>query len=613
MALLPPLPPFENERLDALRRLELLDSDADPAYEALAQLAARLFGTPVAAIGLMEAEHQWIKAGVGVVHGETFARDSTFCAHTIAGDTSPWIVGDAARDPRFADHPDVVSGRVGFYAGAPVTAKGHRIGTLCVAGPEPREIDEEQRALLLTLAAAVSAHVEARRQHMLANERHGALVEILENAPDAFMRLDDEGNVLAFNARAEELFGWDRDVIAGRPLLDTLVPDSLRTDEARALAAAVLAGEARLPEGPVEVPARHADGHNIAIELTMAATTSTRGIRFNIFARDITERLERERERREETEALAVLADVTSRLARGLDDVLLRDQLCEAAATIAGAANAALFVPHPDGGLQATGASEPSLRGLVIAADAHSLTLEAFRTGTPHYEADAAATGWSLAARHQGRSVATQPVILDGRCIGVLAVYWTTVRPELGVRTGRLLGLLVHEASTAFARTALFARLAEQSRTDALTGVLNRRALDDELHLAMLNARRDDTRLSVAVLDLDHFKAYNDGHGHSAGDALLKGACASWSAMLRSGDVLARFGGEEFVVVLPGCATSDAHALVDRLRGETPGGQTCSAGVATWDGKEAVGDLIVRADRALYRAKDQGRDMVCLA
>jgi diguanylate cyclase (GGDEF)-like protein len=94
---------------------------------------------------------------------------------------------------------------------------------------------------------------------------------------------------------------------------------------------------------------------------------------------------------------------------------------------------------------------------------------------------------------------------------------------------------------------------------------------------------------------------------------LLKGACAAWAEALRGGDALARFGGEEFVVVLPGCAEPDASVLIDRLRRATPCGQTCSAGVATWDGDEAVGELLERADRALYRAKDHGRDQVCLA
>jgi diguanylate cyclase (GGDEF)-like protein len=148
---------------------------------------------------------------------------------------------------------------------------------------------------------------------------------------------------------------------------------------------------------------------------------------------------------------------------------------------------------------------------------------------------------------------------------------------------------------------------------DPLTGVLNRRALDDELHLALLNARRDGDVVSVAVLGLDHFDAYNDTHGHTAGDALLKGACAAWSETLRSRDALARFGGEEFVVVLPSCVAADAQALLDRLRRTTPNGQTCSAGVATWDRSEAAGDLLGRAAQALSHAQDRGRDRVSVA
>jgi diguanylate cyclase (GGDEF)-like protein len=347
--------------------------------------------------------------------------------------------------------------------------------------------------------------------------------------------------------------------------------------------------------------------------MSIGAIETPHGMRFNVFLRDISERVERRRERQEEADSLATLATVTSRLARGLDDAALRDQLCEAAARIAGATNAVLFVGDADGGLHATGSSDPEVRGLTIPAGAPSLCLAAYNRSEVIFTSDAGPDGYPLAQRHGARAVLAQPVLVGGRCFGVLSVFWNEPRPQLGRRTGRLLTLLAHEASTAFARTALFERLARQSRTDALTGILNRRALDDELHLALLNARRDDDVVSIAMLDLDHFKAYNDTHGHAAGDALLKSACAAWSETLRSGDVLARFGGEEFVVVLPGCAPEDAGALIDRLRGATPNGQTCSAGVATWDGDEPVGELVERADQALYRAKGAGRDRICIA
>lgn len=611
MGLLPPIPANEAERLAALRRLRLLDSEADPAYQALAELAARLLGTPMAAVSLIDADRQWTKAGVGLQHGDEDPRDIAFCAHAIGHDADPWVITDAAADPDFADNPLVTGGRVGFYAGAPVTtAGGHKIGTLCVIDPQPREFGEDERETLRALAAAVSAHVEVRRQQVVAAERQAELQAIIEHTPDAFLRIDPDGRVLEMNAAAEKLFGWERDVLIGLRVTDTIVPDGLRQAINAMLARA---GEEGVSGRVLEAPAIHRAGHHVPVELTIGATKHDGDVRFHVFLRDISERLERDRERREETSALAVLAEVTSRLARGLDDALVRDQLCDAACRVAEADHAVLLVPHDDGGLITSGASAAELRDVRVEPGAKSLALETYTSGMPVFVADAEASGWLLASRHGARSVATQPIMLDGRCVGVLMAYWRTPRDELSDRTSRLLVLLAHEASTALSRTALVARLAQQSRTDALTGVLNRRALDDELHLALLNARQRGLPVSVALLDLDHFKAYNDSHGHAAGDQLLKGACAAWSNALRTGDALARFGGEEFVVVLPGCAASDAAALIDRLRQATPSRQTCSAGVAAWDGAEDASALIERADRALYRAKDEGRDQVCVA
>ncbi|HEY6761885.1 MAG TPA: diguanylate cyclase [Baekduia sp.] len=601
MAILPPIPPNEAERLAALRRLRLLDSAADPAYQALAELAAALLHAPMAAISLIDADRQWTKAGVGLRHGDEDPRDVAFCAHAIGHDDDPWVVADAAADPDFADHPLVVAGRVGFYAGAPVrTVDGHKIGTLCVIDPRPRAMDEADRQTLRTLAAAVSAHVEVRRQSLAAAARHTELLDVLEHSPDAFVRVDADSRILTVNARAERLFGWDRDALLGLRAVDVV----LRGQGEGLLTAA---------GGPFELEARRRDGSSIPVEATIGATTTPDGVRFNVFLRDVTERVERRRERDEEIEGLSALAEVTSRLARGLDDADVRDQLCQAALKVAGASEAMLLVAAGEDALVVSGATRPEWRDLRVEPGATSLALAAYRAREPRFAADTAAEGWTVAAEHGIRSAFMQPIVLDGRCLGVLSVLWTEHRPALETRTERLLGLLAHEASTAFARTALFARLAQQSRTDALTGVLNRRALDDELHLALLNARRDAKLVSVAVLDLDHFKAYNDTYGHAAGDALLKAACAAWGDTLRAGDVLARFGGEEFVVVLPGCAAPDAGALIDRLRAVTPSGQTCSAGIATWDGDEAAGDLLERADRALYRAKAAGRDRVRLA
>jgi diguanylate cyclase (GGDEF)-like protein len=117
----------------------------------------------------------------------------------------------------------------------------------------------------------------------------------------------------------------------------------------------------------------------------------------------------------------------------------------------------------------------------------------------------------------------------------------------------------------------------------------------------------------VARLDLDHFKAYNDRHGHLAGDRLLRAAAAAWSGSLRGTDVLARWGGEEFALLLPDCDAPGATALIERLRGTLPDAVTFSAGVATSGGGEEPRALMDAADRALYRAKAEGRDRVVVA
>ena len=150
--------------------------------------------------------------------------------------------------------------------------------------------------------------------------------------------------------------------------------------------------------------------------------------------------------------------------------------------------------------------------------------------------------------------------------------------------------------------------LESTARTDSLTGLANRRGWDEALAREVSRAKRTGEPLCVAVIDIDHFKAINDEHGHGIGDRFLKRCSFAWRSQLRGADLLARWGGEEFALILPDCELAAGLEVVERLRAKTPDDQTCSAGVAVWDGEEAGEDLLGRADRSMYQAKRDGRD-----
>lgn len=159
----------------------------------------------------------------------------------------------------------------------------------------------------------------------------------------------------------------------------------------------------------------------------------------------------------------------------------------------------------------------------------------------------------------------------------------------------------------------MLAQAEHSARSDALTALPNRRSWDEELGRELARARRAQLPLCIAVLDLDHFKNFNDSNGHQAGDRLLRQAATSWKLALRASDFLARYGGEEFAALLPACDLEEAMNVIERLREVTPYGQTVSAGIAQWNGHESADALIDRADLALYNAKRSGRNRATAA
>ncbi len=238
------LPVDEADRLRALRRLAVLDTEREDQYDTLVELAAQLLGARHSAVSLVDADRQWFKAcSVGDATGHDRAR--SFCSHAILSD-SITVVPDATADPRFADNPLVLGqDHIRFYAGAPlVLGDGHTVGTLCVWDTETREVSDEQLRLLAGLARQVVALLELReaRLHYRA---------ALSTTSQVLVHLDADGHVLTLSPEWRALTGHNHTLLLGKHLrelvhpgdhsaLEQLLDEGRRTTERRVL-------EMRLP------------------------------------------------------------------------------------------------------------------------------------------------------------------------------------------------------------------------------------------------------------------------------------------------------------------------------------------------------------------------------
>ena len=197
-------------------------------------------------------------------------------------------------------------------------------------------------------------------------------------------------------------------------------------------------------------------------------------------------------------------------------------------------------------------------------------------------------------------------------------------RGAFGDATRQLLGVLASHAAVALSNASAVRRLEEMATTDSMTGLLNKRALEAEFERRIRSAARFGKPLAVIVADIDKFKSVNDTYGHAVGDVVIKGLGAILANCKRETDAVARFGGEEFVIVCEETEIDGAYLLAERIRSELskmvfaaetgPLSVTCSLGVAEFprDGASKE-DLFMRADEALYEAKRAGRNQTRLA
>jgi diguanylate cyclase (GGDEF)-like protein len=374
------------------------------------------------------------------------------------------------------------------------------------------------------------------------------------------------------------------------------------------------------------VPLELSDGTRVG---SLAALHHDRGVftpadeqLFSMLARVLASELERESNERDlrrfndmlrdQARGMGSVGKVARALAAGED---ARTAVCEAACDVAGAPVA--FLLEPSGrDFVSTAMSGITLSPVTIQPRENAGPGRAFTSKETYFVADASdhpALATPLVEATRARSAVFEPVLRDGIVAGVLIVIWQAPLEALADAPAGVLRLLAAQAAVAIEHAALHARMQQLALTDGHTGLMTRRVFDEELPRELARARRSESPMSVAIVDIDHMSAFNMLRGEREGDMLIKETASRWRNELREVDLLARLDGTEFAIVLPSCGLGEACDVVDRVRAATPREQTASAGVARWDGEEPAELLLVRCQDALAAAKSSGRNVTIAA
>ncbi len=432
--------------------------------------------------------------------------------------------------------------------------------------------------------------------------RFGALFDI---SPVGIALSDEQGLWFQANAAFGRLLGVSPSEMIGRSALEFAHPDD------HAIIAGSELGQLSSPDGVMRTELRfpQRDGSVRCAWVNVTPLPGPNGEHWTLgIAEDITDRKEAETALRRSEEELAAIAAVARCVQSGTDP---RPVVAAAVRSLADAAHVRLLEPSAAGAMVVT-AHDGIDPGLTVAAE--SVADEVRRTG----KAVLQPADWTPGDDHRPPisepeppgSVLWQPVVAEGEVIAVLNVTWSGAVTGLDARPVQAVRALAGEAGASLHAAQLRSELERAATTDPLTGALNRRAWATQLQQLMDRSLAQSTTLTVVLIDLDNFKAFNDGFGHAAGDELLRVFATDVRPLMRRGDLFARWGGEEFILALVDCDRPLTERTLQRIRRAVPGTQTCSIGHARWQPPEPIDSCIGRADAALYRAKRTGRDRV---
>ncbi len=427
-----------------------------------------------------------------------------------------------------------------------------------------------------------------------ASERELRIRTIVDNVGEGIITINEHSGIESFSAAATQMFGYLEKEILGQSIT-LLMPPQMRSRHDEGMRRYLAGGAPKMiGKKCIELPGLHKNGTVFPMELALMDMTNAGRRLFVGIVRDITERKRAEN---------AVFAE-KERLRITLNSI--GEAIGDAVITIDTAGSVTYLNPVA---VELTGWQNVEAAGLPLSS-AFNIIYE--KTGEP------AANPATLALLHQQAHVLSEPVLLrhrDGHQIAIEA----SAAPIFD-RQNDIIGVVMVFRDVTQTRQ-MAAQISYQASHDALTGLINRREFEHRLEQAILTGKLHDKQHTLLYLDLDQFKVVNDTCGHSAGDELLRQLTSMLQAQLRQSDTLGRLGGDEFGILLDGCAAVPALRIADGLRKTVSDFRFvwldkvfavgASIGlVAFGRGDATLADILRMADSACYVAKDKGRNRI---
>lgn len=532
-----------------------------------------------------------------------------------------------------------------------------------------RQVGSKRRIEIETRAAQLTEEVAKReRIEQTLTENNQTFRAFIHTTPLAVISLSLDRKVQLWNAAAEHTFGWKQDEVIGKLMPPSLEGSAEEIVQLRDFAKKesnldIEVTRHRKDGSPIELrlsiaPLRNAQGRINGTILVMADITERKHADAQILqlnrdlearARDMrhaNEQLKRESAERADTEK--ILRDVNSQLIASVEELRERTRQMQLLGEMSDALQAcsllndaypiishflsqffpanvgALYLHDPARKLVEIAATWGEVKEQYLETIFASEDCWALRRGQFHH---VTADKDGLRCKHAQHtpSYVCIPMMAQGETLGILHIRELSPTPVID-ETGMRLAITVgDQLSLALANLRLRDELRQQAIRDPITKLFNRRYMEETLIREMSRAQRNNQPLSVIMIDIDHFKEFNDTFGHEAGDLVLQSLAKFLSTRVRGSDVACRYGGEEFTLILPSATLELARKRAEQIRegiqsiqvkygGQTLGPITLSLGVAVFPDHGVTGEAILQlADAALYRAKQTGRNRVVIS